>query len=230
MLISDVNWRKKQVRHASLPHDLSIQVIALPFVYSMMAFKSVMRMWMTITGFSSFHGDLSESPWNDELSPSSFGSLSQPPFGDTKRGDAQRLLPGIREPREDAGAVLLWGSFSIRVSPREKSAILKRPGTMRATITWPTSTRPGRSGVSRSCAWGRFQRKSWGCACVGVLTLSLYQLSSCWVVNFLMTIFVDSDSFANHNSNSVNVNDFQILRGGECRKTAICSRGKLLLN
>ncbi|CAD7937862.1 unnamed protein product [Amoebophrya sp. A25] len=35
---------------AIFPHDLSIQVIALPCVYSMMAFKSVVRVWMLMTG------------------------------------------------------------------------------------------------------------------------------------------------------------------------------------
>ncbi|CAD7955184.1 unnamed protein product [Amoebophrya sp. A120] len=34
---------------ALFPHDLSIQVIALPCVYSMMAFKSVVRVWMMMT-------------------------------------------------------------------------------------------------------------------------------------------------------------------------------------
>ena len=42
----------KRCLRACRPHDLSIQVVALPFVYSMMAFKSVIRIWMVMTGSS----------------------------------------------------------------------------------------------------------------------------------------------------------------------------------
>lgn len=37
-------------RRASLPHDLSIQVVSLPLVYSLMSFKSVLRCYMVMTG------------------------------------------------------------------------------------------------------------------------------------------------------------------------------------
>lgn len=38
------------IRNTCHPHDLCIQVILLPLVYSLMAFKSVARMWMLTTG------------------------------------------------------------------------------------------------------------------------------------------------------------------------------------
>eukprot|EP00397_Hematodinium_sp_SG-2012_P047172 GEMP01053537.1.p1 GENE.GEMP01053537.1~~GEMP01053537.1.p1 ORF type:complete len:392 (+),score=70.93 GEMP01053537.1:50-1225(+) len=39
-----------EIRNRCHPHDLCIQVVLLPLVYSLMAFKSVARMWMLMTG------------------------------------------------------------------------------------------------------------------------------------------------------------------------------------